>query len=179
MFRHNKRFFPVVSLFFYDGGDLRYHVSGPLDYNRVSDPYVFSFHLVHVVKGRPLYRNASDDDRREHGDGRQRASPSYADYYVFHYGSFLLRREFVRYRPFRASRDGSQFFLKREVVDLRDYSVEFVAEFFPHPFHFPVVSDYGGRARTRLYEGVYPYAEFFQIFESFEMSFKRDSAYRA
>ena len=56
-----------------DADDLRDHIAGALDDDRVADPHILAGDLVLVVQRRALHDDAADRDRLEHRDRGQRA----------------------------------------------------------------------------------------------------------
>jgi len=51
--------------------DLRDHVAGALHDDRVARPHVLAVDVVDIMQSGTLYRDATDLDRLQHGEGRQ------------------------------------------------------------------------------------------------------------
>ena len=122
-----------------DADDLRDHVAGALDHDRVADAKIDAvadriavvadaLDVVLIVQRRVGNDDAADRDRLEPRHRRQRAGAADLDVDAVEDRGRLLGREFVRDRPARAARHEAEPLLPVEPVDLVDHAVDVVAE---------------------------------------------------
>ena len=108
--------------------DLRDHVAGALQHDRVADADVLARDLVLVVQRRILHQHAADIHRLQPRHRRQRAGAADLDSDVLQHRHRLLGRELPRDRPARRAPDEPKPRLQRQVVDLVDHAIDVIAE---------------------------------------------------
>ena len=63
LFQNAKLLFLSTAFAFHRADDLRYHVTGALDYHRIANPDIFASDVIFVMESRLLDSNASNRDR--------------------------------------------------------------------------------------------------------------------
>ena len=122
-----------------DADDLRDHVAGALDHDRVADAQIDAvadriavvadaLDVILIVQRRVRNHDATDRDRLQPRHRRQRPGAADLDVDAVEDRRRLLGREFMRDRPARAARDEAEAILPVEPVDLVDHAVDVIAE---------------------------------------------------
>ena len=108
--------------------DLRDHVTGTLQDHVVAGADVLAADVVLVVQRRALHRDAPDEDRREHGEGREHAGPPHVDLDAAQARRHRRGRELEGDGPARVVGDAAERPLHGVSVDLDHGAVDVVVE---------------------------------------------------
>src|SRR5205823_15107221 len=108
--------------------DLRDHIAGSADDDRIADAHVLAPHLVFVVQGRVGDRDAADEHRFQARHRRYRAGAPDLNLDGDDFGGHLFGRKLVRDCEARRPRHEAEALLLREIVDLVHDAVDLVGQ---------------------------------------------------
>src|SRR3569832_1017249 len=139
LLRKMKFFRALGPLVDHDIDHLRNAVAGALDHDRVADPDIAplpqflalvadALDVIFVVQRHVLHDDATDADRLELADRRERAGASDLDLDIAQHRHGARGREFVRNAPARGARDEAKAALPVVAIDFVDDAVDVVVE---------------------------------------------------
>ena len=119
---------PLRPLLFDHTDDLRDHIARALYDHSIADTDVFPRDLIFIVQRCILHNDSSDGDGLELGDRCQSASAANLNIDILEDCLRLFCRKFVRDGSTRASRDKSESYLQREVIQFVNDSIDIIAK---------------------------------------------------
>jgi hypothetical protein len=104
------------------------HIAGPLDFDGIASPNVFSRNFIGVVQRGSADGDTTDFHRLQERDGREGPGSSDRNDDILHDGNFLTRRKFVGDGPSWTTRLHAKTTLPVSAIDLHDDAVDFIGQ---------------------------------------------------